>query len=206
MMTVQSAQRNALAALAALLLVGCGGLLGKGTVEPTRSYLLEALAEQQSAEALSTSGLAVGVGPVELPRYLDRPGIVTRGAPNEIHMADFVQWGEPLADGVPRTLAENLSILLGTDRVYGFPAKLPESLAFRVGVEIIRFDGALGGEVRLEARWTLLDLRQGSKLVARRLSVKTRTVEGADYGALVTAMSRSLADLSGEIADTLRSL
>lgn len=194
------------AALAAVLLTGCGGLLGKGTVEPTRFYLLEALAEPGPTSLAPAWEHAVGIGPVDLPRYLDRPSVVTRGASNEVHIADFFQWGEPLVDGVPRAVEEDLSSLLSTDRVYDFPAKVPEPLDFRVRIEVMRFDGTLGGEARLEARWTLLDLRQGLKMAARRSAVKTRKVEGDDYGALVSAMSWTLADLSAEIAEALRGL
>lgn len=192
--------------LASGLLCGCGGLLGKGTVEPTRFFLLEAISDPNPAGSGPAGDLAIGIGPVELPRYLDRPSMVTRGNANEMRVADFVQWGEPLTDGVSRAIAENLVALLGTERVYGVPAKLPEPLSFRIAVDVIRFDGTLGGEVRLEARWTLLDLRQGSNVVSRRFSVQTRASQGSDYGALVAAMSRAVADLSAEIAQVLRDL
>ncbi|MBE0618061.1 MAG: membrane integrity-associated transporter subunit PqiC, partial [Proteobacteria bacterium] len=174
--------------------------------EPTRFFLLEPLADASPASSRSGTGPAIGIGPVEIPRYLDRPNIVTRGASNEVQVADFVLWAEPLVDGVPRILAEDLSALLGTERVYGFPAKLPETLDFRVSVEVLRFDGTLGGEARFEARWTVLDLRQGLHVAARRSSVKTRKVQGPDYGALVTAMSGTLADLGTEIGGLLRGL
>jgi len=195
-----------LASLIALGVTGCGGLLGKGTVEPTRFYLLEALAEPSPAASSTLGQQSLGVGPVTLPRYLDRPSLVTRGASNEVHVADFFQWAEPLVDGVPRVVAEDLSTLLGTERVYAVPANLPEALDFRVVVDVIRFDGALDGEARLEARWTVLDLRKDVRVAARRSSVKARKVGSADYGSLVSAMSRTLADLSAEIADVVRGL
>jgi uncharacterized lipoprotein YmbA len=181
-------------------------LLGKGTVEPTRFYLLEALAEPGPAASPTFGERSLGIGPVNLPRYLDRPSIVTRGGANEIYVADFFQWAEPLMDGVPRVVAEDLSTLLGTERVYAVPANLPEALDFRVVIDVIRFDGALEGEARLEARWTVLDLRKEVRVSARRSSVKTRRVESADYGALSAAMSRTLADLSAEIAEAVRGL
>ncbi len=197
---------RSMAALMALVVTGCGGLLGKGTVEPTRFYLLEALAEPGPAASSTFGQQSLGVGPVTLPRYLDRPSIVTRGGANEINVADFFQWAEPLVDGVPRAVAEDLSSLLGTERVYAVPANLPEALDFRVVVDVIRFDGALDGEARLEARWTVLDLRKDLRVAARRSSVKARKVESADHGSLVTAMSRTLTDLSAEIAEVVRGL
>ncbi len=205
-MRLYGTKERLLAALTALCLAGCGGLLGKGTVQPTRFYLLESLAEPSPEASPSFGQQSLGIGSVDLPRYLDRPSLVTRGDSNEIHVADFFQWGEPLVDGVPRILAENLSTLLGTERVYAVPATLPEALDFRVVVDVIRFDGALGGEARLEARWTVLDLRKELRVAVRRSSVKTRKVESADYGALVAALSGTLADLGTEIADVVRGL
>lgn len=36
----------------------------------------------------------VGVGPVELPAYLDRAGVVTRAGPR-LQVATFDMWGQP---------------------------------------------------------------------------------------------------------------
>ncbi len=53
----------------------------------------------------------VAVGPVALPAYLDRSGIVVRRAGDEIVISTGHRWGEPLGDGlavdaaVPQVLA-----------------------------------------------------------------------------------------------------
>ena len=43
-----------------------------------------------------TPDLTVGVGPVTLPPYLDRPQLVTRAGSNRAVLADFDSWVEPL--------------------------------------------------------------------------------------------------------------
>ncbi len=58
-------------------------LSGCARTAPSRFDLLNALpataSEQQNKEA--EQGIAIGIGPVELPEYLDRPQIVTRSSP-----------------------------------------------------------------------------------------------------------------------------
>ena len=63
---------------------------------------------------------ALGVGPVRLPGLLDWPQIVTRRGADEIDRAEFDRWAEPLAETVPRVLAEDLAALWKTDRVAVF--------------------------------------------------------------------------------------
>jgi uncharacterized lipoprotein YmbA len=46
-------------------------LVGCGSSSPTRLYLLSADAERSGTA--STQGIPIGIGPVTLPKYLDRP-------------------------------------------------------------------------------------------------------------------------------------
>jgi len=62
----------------------------------------------------------LGVGPVTLPRYLERTNIVTRRG-MEMEVAEFDRWVEPLSESVPRAIAANLTTLLRTERIVVFP-------------------------------------------------------------------------------------
>ena len=147
-------------------------------------------------------GIAVAVGPVAIPDYLDRPQILTRSGARELRLAEFDRWAGSLEKDISRVLVENLSVLLAKDGVtvlrwgrdaYPFPAE------YRVGIDVSRFEGTIGESVTLAAQWSVS--REGDKkiLVARESIVK-EPVEGQDYDALVAAMSRALAGLSREIA------
>ncbi|MBF0161818.1 MAG: membrane integrity-associated transporter subunit PqiC, partial [Magnetococcales bacterium] len=57
------------------------------------------------------------VEPVELPPYLNRTQIVTRSSANHLNLSPFEHWGDTLKANISRVLLENLSTLLGTDRV-----------------------------------------------------------------------------------------
>ncbi len=188
-------------AIAALLaLAGCGGNA------PSRYYFLSALPEAGGPRSASTPerGVAVGIGPVRLPDYLNRPQIVTRTGPNEFHLAEFNQWGGPLEGEFSRVLAENLSVLLPGHRVAIFPWNMPYPAQYRVQVTVVRFEADPSGEVGLVARWSIAG-KDGKMLRAVQSSLR-EAAGRQDYDATVAAMSRALAGLSREIASALRTL
>jgi hypothetical protein len=196
--------RHATAALVlSALLIGVAGCGGSA---PSRYYVLtpapDAAADPRGAGAAGSP--AIGVGPVRLPGLLDRSQIVTRRGGDQIDRAEFDRWAEPLGDTVPRVLAQNLASLLKTDRVAIFPWNAALSVQYQVVVEVMRFDGAVGGDVVLDARWHIL-AADGKELAVNR-SLHTQPTGGAGYPALVTAMSRALAALSREIAGGVQAL
>jgi uncharacterized protein len=184
-----------------------GGLLGSGcsTAPSTRLYILTSLAPSAAAPTATPPGLAIGVGPVQLPQYTNRPGMVTADHGQELHSADFAQWAEPLRDNFVRVLAENLSLLLATERVALFPWKNPLPLDYQIIVEVIHFLGTTGGEVTLVALWSVIGKDGKAVLVSRKTSVREVT-SSPDYDALAAAMSRAVAALSHDIASTIRTL
>jgi len=162
-------------------------------------YVLSALPQSKVSGA---EGTAIGVFPAAMPEYLDRPQIVTRVSPNEIRIEEFNRWAEPLKTNFHSVLTENLSVLLGTARVIKMPQIeiIPDC---QVLVEVVQFDGNLGGDVVLIAKWRLLDGAGKKVLVAKKSSFSEPT-GAATYEALVAAQSRAAAALSREIAETIR--
>ena len=200
--------RRPLLLFAAVALVPSLMVLGGcASTPPTRFYVLNYIpsskAEQQAAA--TEHGLAIGVGPVELPQYLHRPQIVTRGSNNELHLSEFDRWGEPLERTVPRILAENLSVLLSTDRVAVFPWEKSTPIDYQVAVMLTRFEMNLGGESLLVARWSVMRAKGKEVLMTRRSSFR-ELADGQDYEATVSALSRTLADLSREIAAEIKAV
>jgi uncharacterized lipoprotein YmbA len=148
---------------------------------------------------------SIGIGPISIPYYLDRPQIVTRGASNEFTLAEFDRWGEPVGDNLKRALAANLSILLCTKTIAFFPWRGGIPVDYRIEMEVLRFDGSLGGNVSLDA-WWMVSGGDGKKILASKRSTLTEAVGGQDYKSLVSAESRALGTLSREIAETIRTL
>jgi uncharacterized lipoprotein YmbA len=193
------------ALLLGAVLVWGGGCLG-GVSAPTRFYTLLPAAVPSPGTSPGAVDLdpAIGVRPVTLPGYLDRREIVTRRGREEIELAEFDRWSEPLTDGTTRVLAENLAVLLRTDRVILFSGRESRPVRCQIAVELARFEGAVGASVTLEARWRILG-GDGKELTLRRSTI-TEAVDAGGYGPLVAAMSRALGAVSREIATAIGEL
>jgi uncharacterized lipoprotein YmbA len=146
--------------------------------------------------------VSIGIGPVAIPDYLDRAQIVTRVTPNEIKLAEFERWAEPLKDSFAQVLAKNLSTLLCIKEISFFPWRREIPRDYRIEVKVIRFDGSPGDKVVLEAWWTLLS-GDGKILLQSKRSNFTEPVGDRDYKSLVSGQSRNLASLSREIAEAI---
>src|SRR5207245_3850273 len=81
----------------ALLSVSLLVLSNCANTPPTRFYVLPSLtgAETASLSSPVKPDLTVGVGPVTLPPYLDRPQIVTRASRAKLELGEFDQWAAP---------------------------------------------------------------------------------------------------------------
>lgn len=191
--------RVACTAMLALLVLGAGGCVSVSP--PPRTFLLSPATPPPSSPPLA--GVVVGVGPVGIPAYLDRSSIVVRTGEGEVELSGEHRWAEPLRDGIGRTLAENLSAMIPTDAVAVFPWRTPWTVDYRVAVDILRFDGAPGRSVVLDARWRLLDA--AGKELLLRAAVLQELIADSTYAALVAAESRLLASLSRDIAAEIRS-
>jgi uncharacterized protein len=192
---VRRALKGILALVLAVPLAACAG------DSPTRFYTLSGLPETATGETVTTAGdeLTVGVDRVVLAGYLQRPQIVTRAGANAMMLAEFDIWIEPLEAMITRRLADNLSILLASDRVLILPSPLAVTFDYRVDVEVLQFDAGADQEVILDALWTVSGdgrsaLRQGRARIAEPVAAPH------GYTEVAAAMSRSLERLSREIA------
>jgi uncharacterized lipoprotein YmbA len=179
-------------------------VVGCGTSRPTSFYLLSSLPGKEApAKATGSKGcLTLGIGPIKLPDYLDRPQIVTQTGANELQVAEFDQWAEPLEKTFSRVLEENLSRLLCLEQIISFPQAGTAEVDYQVSVNVTRFLGMPDGTVALVAQWSVLEGRDGKLLVRKRSSIR-RPLQGQGYAALAGAESQALGDLSREIADAI---
>ena len=148
-------------------------------------------------------GIAVGVGPVELAPYLDRGQIISRESATKLKASEGHQWGEPLKAGFTRVLVVNLGLELDSNRIYEFPTRQRRSLDYQVAVDVLRFDGALSGEVVLGVRWTLLS-GDGRRVLVSKVSSIEEAVRQPSYESFVNAQSRAVVQLAREVADGVR--
>lgn len=192
---VMAGFRSLAVAGALVLLAGCA------TSQPTRFYTLAPLTGTGSEPVARTRGLLVEVGPVALPAYLDRTQIVTRVTPTRLELSDVHSWVEPLDGLFARTMAESLSVLLGSDEVLLWPQQGEVAADYRLEVQVLRFDTDETGKALLDARWLLYRAGEPEPLAVRREQIAEQAEEPAGYEQRVAAMSRAAAMLARRVAE-----
>lgn len=187
-----------------LAILGISMLTGCEASKPTQFYTLSSFT--QAGEQPSDEPIKLGVGPIYLPAYLDRPQVVTRAGANRMAVAEFEHWAEPLETTFQRVLAQNLSSRLATDHVVTLPARRDVPMDRQVEVEVIRFDADDAGQVTLDARWRIFDGRGNRMLDSGRSLIQDQAGTPGDYTEIAAAMSRCLATMTEAIADRLTAL
>jgi uncharacterized protein len=189
---------RSLQVIAAIAFIFFGGCLGKS--QSTRFYALTPMPESQemSKGENPARNAAVGIGPIKLADYLDQSNLVTRKGDNRLVQAEYDQWAGSLKDNVTNVLAENIGLLLPTERIYIYPWRQSVTVDYQVLLNVVRLDGDLGEDAWLVVRWSLLG-GQDNKLLATSRSSIREPVSGPEYVALVAAQSRAVAKLSQEI-------
>jgi uncharacterized lipoprotein YmbA len=149
--------------------------------------------------------IAIGVGPMEFPKTIDRPQIVTRISPHRLEVDEFHRWAGSLRDDFLEVLTVNLSILLRSNHVAAYPWEEFFNPDYRIFMDVHEFVGDLGGTVILAVTWTITDA-EGRKAVLARKSIIREPVLGTDFEAYVSAINRSLSTFSQEIAREIEKL
>lgn len=171
---------------------------GCSTSAPARFYTLDSTAAADGAPAAHA---AVMVGPVNVPAAVDRPEFVVQVAPNRVEVDEFNRWVAPLNDAIARAVAGDLVVMLGTPDVATGPLANFDA-AYRVTIDVQRFDSIRGQAALLEAVWAVRKTAGGETRSGRTVARESVQTDGFD--ALAAAHSRALAKLSGDIAAAIR--
>lgn len=152
----RTTHRLGVAALLALVLPGLAitGCLGRSTVP--RFYSLGS--DVRPADAAITSDLAILVGPIRFPRYLERPQLVRRLDGGQLELDEFNRWIGSFEDNVTRALAYDVASRVQSERVVAYPSDPPFALDYRVR---IHFDELVVGSddvLRMRSRWAIQPL------------------------------------------------
>jgi hypothetical protein len=196
----------------ALALAGCSSI-GKTILAPqpdiTKFYLLTPTADATaapSAAAQSVGGdFTIGLGPIKLPPYLDRLEVVTRAAPNRLELSKDERWGESLQNGFTSVMARDLGAQAGTRRVILFPWYSTVHIDLQVQIDVYRFETDGNGNAQLSAKWTIID-STGKNILYTAESNLTQPSKPGDTTAAAAALSRTVGDLSGQIANMMHQL
>jgi len=186
-----------------LVLSGCISVPNSPT---PRFYVLQAVSENQVSKKLNlASDLFIGVGPVKIPEYLDRPQIVTQSKEKMLTFAQFDRWGESIDLGLARLIGEDLTVLLPKTKFFIYPWNLSIPVKYQIVLEVVHLDSELDKDLHLVAQWLIIDTKKMETRVIKRSEFRQAIIP-QDYSGLVKTLSTVCASLSSEIAEELATL
>jgi len=144
----------------------------------------------------------LGVGPVTVSDYLQRPEMVTSDQGTRLRREEFHRWGEPLDVGVARVVAINLASLVDTHRVYVFPWRRSEVPDYGLRLQVLQFD-IEAGDARLVVEWQLSRLTDKA-MIEQRLAVYHQPVQSGEPAEVPVILSQLLLQLSRQVADVIK--
>lgn len=183
---------------------GCSALAPRA--DPSSYYILGAVPEADFASDKNSAAIkgnfSVGLGPIELPGYLDRQQIATRTSTNRLSYSENDRWAAPLSESFGRVLAQNIAHLVNPARVIQFPWQSHDAPDYQVKIEVLQFEANSNQEAWLTANWSVID-RNKKLVVGQRSQVKRRagSLSTEDF---VKALSETVGELSREIVKTLQ--
>ena len=182
---------------------GCAAFAPRA--DPSSFYILGATPEVELAAdktiAAVKANFSVGLGPIELPGYLDRQQIVTRTSTNRLSYSETDRWAAPLAESFSSVLGQNISHLLNPAQMIQFPWQSHDAPDYQIKIDVLQFEANSNHEAWLTARWTVID--RNKKILVSQRSQLNRRAGSRSTEDFVKALSETLGDLSREIVKTL---
>src|SRR5262245_20030397 len=127
------------------------------TPDPSRYFTLVSL-PPEGAPVRLPDGTTLGVGPIHVAEYLDRPAITVRVEPTEGERISVDRWAEPLDSMVARVIAEDLHARFEGGQLVAFPWYPNDAPHVQVRMWLNRLERS-GDRARVAATWELLDPR-----------------------------------------------
>ncbi|MGB0058536.1 PqiC family protein, partial [Candidatus Binatus sp.] len=198
-MTLTSFFRIFLAGVIAASMTGCS-YMARQVLAPQKDvskfYLLTPTADTAApaqAAAATSGNFTLGLGPIKLPPYLDRPEVVTRAAPNRLELSKEDRWGESIQNGFTSAIERDLAAQAGAT-VIVFPWYNTVHIDMQVQIDVYRFETDANGTATLSAKWTILD-STGKNILYTVESNLTQPSKPGDMTEAAAALSRTIGDL-----------
>jgi uncharacterized lipoprotein YmbA len=167
---------------------------------PTRFFALDPVSGASPAEGQAASAsAAVKIDAVHIPPALDRDSMVRGESDNQLEISSQDRWAGDLGEMIRRVLTQDLAQRLPSGSVIAPESPAPPSARGLV-VDILTFQPQ-GGEVVLDADWTLLQGTQSNAVMRRSVHLTAPAASSAQSEA--AAMSTLLGELADGIASQL---
>lgn len=189
--------------LLSVLLLSLTACIG-GTTPPSQFYMLEPISEiGNSGPAGTTPKPVIILASVRIPRYVDRPQIVTATGKNAYRLSELNRWAESLDHNINRVLTQNLTLLVPAEVGFSNNSTMAGRANLRVSVNILEFHADPQGQAGLTAQW---HIKRGDGLLVNRQMSYTAPASTSDYRIIVEALNECLNRLSRDLAAELQKL
>ncbi|HEV8072660.1 MAG TPA: PqiC family protein [Opitutaceae bacterium] len=169
--------------------------------DTAHNYVLRVTAE---AVPPKSSGLRLGLFPVQLPEYLKQRAMVVREGASEVRYNDDERWAESLDAGLARVLRERLS---ATAQVVSYPFTLEQARDYDVRVRVQACEGTSDGGVVFSATFEVYAAGANGALVAQNtFTAEPVKWDGRDYAKLAGLLSADATQLADAIAAAMPAL
>jgi uncharacterized lipoprotein YmbA len=168
--------------------------------------MLSVMNEPQVSKKINTTpGVIIGMGPIKLPEYLDRPQMVTKDKEGILKFDEFNRWGESLDLGIARLLREDLTVFLPRGNLTLYPWNSSIAVKYQVVAEVVQLDSELDKNMFFVVQWTVIDV-QNSKAIIIKRSEFHKAIMPQNYIGMAKTLSTECASLSSQIAGVLGTL
>lgn len=145
--------------------------------------------------------IALLVGPVRLPAYLDRPQFARLEGPGEIELDEFARWLGGFEENFLRALSLELARRTGSIRIAATPSKAPFPFDARIRLHVD--DLVVDGDVlRIRIRWALVPTGDRGAAVVDVMEERI-PIAGGGNPAIVAAHDAAIALLAERIVAAL---
>ena len=163
-------------------------------------YMLEA---PVAVTPMPNSNLAkttqIGLGPIHMPDYLNRPQMVIAVGEHQYRFDDKNRWAEHLEQNVSRVLTQQLAGLLGVEQVLRYPWSQRQLIDYQIVLDILSFHHTAGKGVELKAQW---QIRKADQLLKSQ-QFECQLANSDAPQAIVASQSQCLTELAEQIHKNL---
>ncbi|MBT3827012.1 MAG: membrane integrity-associated transporter subunit PqiC [Nitrosomonadales bacterium] len=172
--------------------------------KPIEYYMLDASVGISSNKSLELDkGPLIGLGPIRLPEYLDRPQMVVAVSENKYKLIESHRWAEKLDQNISLALFRALPGQLGTDRMIRYPWPQRPGVDYQIKIDILELNIDPTGQSRLVAQWSI---KSKDKTLLNKRSSFIAKASTTDVDKMVQAQSECLTKLGQEIVSNLKPL
>ncbi|VVD75651.1 hypothetical protein PEP31012_00823 [Pandoraea eparura] len=188
---------RSVAAASALALSACA------SSPSSRFYTLAPSVRAASASSLTGPTGLIDVQSVSVPAEVERNQLVLRVSDTQVQVLEHERWASPLSDEIRTALSIAVTQQLGDFDLH--PPKWKRGApAYRIAVDVQRFESRLGARVVVDAIWSIRSPEDpGEKLTCRSTVVEPVS---AGYDALADGHRRALTAIAVQLVATVRAL